>query len=222
MCIRDRVNNIQDQIDLGATAKDPRWATAYKLPSIKKITVVNDIKISLGRTGVATPYAELEEVDLDGVKIKSASLHNIDYIESKDIRIGDEVVIERAGDVIPQIIEVSKNNKRTEYSKKFIMPEDCPVCNSKLFKGLDDPFTKCLDSECDDQIKRALEHFSSKNCVEIEGLGEGIINILFENKLVSSITDLYNLTYKELIKLEGFQDKLSLIHIWTLPTNREV
>ena len=87
------------------------------------------------------------------------------------------------------------------------MPEDCPVCNSKLFKDLDDPFTKCLDSECDDQIKRALEHFSSKNCVEIEGLGEGIINILFENKLVSSITDLYNLTYKELIKLEGFQDK---------------
>ena len=202
-----KVNNIKDQIDLGATAKDPRWATAYKLPSIKKITVVNDIKISLGRTGVATPYAELEEVDLDGVKIKSASLHNIDYIDSKDIRIGDEVVIERAGDVIPQIIEVSKNNKRTEDSKKFRMPEDCPVCNSKLFKDLDDPFTKCLDSECDDQIKRALEHFSSKNCVEIEGLGEGIINILFENKLVSSITDLYNLTYKELINLEGFQDK---------------
>ena len=202
-----KVNNIKDQIDLGATAKDPRWATAYKLPSIKKITVVNDIKISLGRTGVATPYAELEEVDLDGVKIKSASLHNIDYIDSKDIRIGDEVVIERAGDVIPQIIEVSKNNKRTEDSKKFRMPEDCPVCNSKLFKDSDDPFTKCLDSECDDQIKRALEHFSSKNCVEIEGLGEGIINILFENKLVSSITDLYNLTYKELINLEGFQDK---------------
>ena len=202
-----KVNNIKDQIDLGATAKDPRWATAYKLPSIKKITVVNDIKISLGRTGVATPYAELEEVDLDGVKIKSASLHNIDYIDSKDIRIGDEVVIERAGDVIPQIIEVSKNNKRTEDSKKFRMPEDCPVCNSKLFKDLDDPFTKCLDSECDDQIKRALEHFSSKNCVEIEGLGEGIINILFENKLVNSITDLYNLTYKELINLEGFQDK---------------
>ena len=100
-----KVNNIKDQIDLGATAKDPRWATAYKLPSIKKITVVNDIKISLGRTGVATPYAELEEVDLDGVKIKSASLHNIDYIDSKDIRIGDEVVIERAGDVIPQIID---------------------------------------------------------------------------------------------------------------------
>ena len=202
-----KVNNIKDQIDLGATAKDPRWATAYKLPSIKKITVVNDIKISLGRTGVATPYAELEEVDLDGVKIKSASLHNVDYIDSKDIRIGDEVVIERAGDVIPQIIEVSKNNKRTEDSKKFRMPEDCPVCNSKLFKDLDDPFTRCLDSECDDQIKRALEHFSSKNCVEIEGLGEGIINILFENKLVSSITDLYNLTYKELINLEGFQDK---------------
>ena len=202
-----KVNNIKDQIDLGATAKDPRWATAYKLPSIKKITVVNNIKISLGRTGVATPYAELEEVDLDGVKIKSASLHNIDYIDSKDIRIGDEVVIERAGDVIPQIIEVSKNNKRTEDSKKFRMPEDCPVCNSKLFKDLDDPFTKCLDSECDDQIKRALEHFSSKNCVEIEGLGEGIINILFENKLVSSITDLYNLTYKELINLEGFQNK---------------
>ena len=202
-----KVNNIKDQIDLGATAKDPRWATAYKLPSIKKITVVSDIKISLGRTGVATPYAQLEEVDLDGVKIKSASLHNIDYIDSKDIRIGDEVVIERAGDVIPQIIEVSKNNKRTEDSKKFKMPEDCPVCNSKLFKDLDDPFTKCLDSEGDDQIKRALEHFSSKNCVEIEGLGEGIINILFENKLVSSITDLYNLTYKELINLEGFQDK---------------
>ena len=202
-----KVNNIKDQIDLGATAKDPRWATAYKLPSIKKITVVNYIKISLGRTGVVTPYAELEEVDLDGVKIKSASLHNIEYIDSKDIRIGDEVVIERAGDVIPQIIEVSKNNKRTEDSKKFTMPENCPVCNSKLFKDLDDPFTKCLDSECDDQIKRALEHFSSKNCVEIEGLGEGIINILFENKLVNSITDLYNLTYKELIKLEGFQDK---------------
>ena len=202
-----KINNIQDQIDLGATAKDPRWATAYKLPSIKKITVVNDIKISLGRTGVATPYAELEEVDLDGVKIKSASLHNIDYIDSKDIRIGDEVVIERAGDVIPQIIEVSKNNKRVADSKKFKMPENCPACNSKLFKNLDDPFTRCLDIECDDQIKRSLEHFSSKNCVEIEGLGEGIINILFKNKLASSITDLYKLTYEELIKLEGFQDK---------------
>ena len=202
-----KVNNIQDQIDLGATAKDPRWATAYKLPSIKRTTVVNDIKISLGRTGVATPYAELEEVDLEGVKIKSASLHNIDYINSKDIRVGDEVVIERAGDVIPQIIEVSKNNKRSADSKKFKMPEDCPVCNSKLFKDLDDPFTKCLDSNCDDQIKRSLEHFSSKNCVEIEGLGEGIINILFENKLVSSITDLYKLTYEKIINLEGFQDK---------------
>lgn len=202
-----KVNNIQDQIDLGATAKDPRWATAYKLPSIKKITIVNDIKISLGRTGVATPYAELEEVDLDGVKIKSASLHNIDYIDSKDIRVGDEVVIERAGDVIPQVIEVSEKNKRVADSKKFKMPENCPACKSKLFKNLDDPFTKCLSIECDDQVKRSLEHFSSKNCVEIEGLGEGIINILFKNKLARSITDLYKLTYEELIKLEGFQDK---------------
>ena len=87
------------------------------------------------------------------------------------------------------------------------MPENCPVCNSKLFKKLDDPFTKCLNSECDDQIKRSLEHFSSKNCVEIEGLGEGIINILFQNNLVNSIIDLYSLEYEELIKLEGFQDK---------------
>ena len=202
-----KVNSIQDQIDLGSTAKDPRWATAYKLPSIKKTTLLNDIKISLGRTGVATPYAELEEVDLDGVKIKSASLHNIDYIDLKDIRVGDEVVVERAGDVIPQIIEVSKSNKRGADSKKFRMPENCPVCDSKLFKKPDEPFTKCLNSECDDQIKRSLEHFSSKNCVEIEGLGEGIINILFENELVNSITDLYSLEYNELIKLEGFQDK---------------
>ena len=188
-----KVNSIHDQIDLGSTAKDPRWATAYKLPSIRKTTILNDIKISLGRTGVATPYAELEEVDLDGVKIKSASLHNIDYIDLKDIRVGDEVVVERAGDVIPQVIEVSKSNKRSPDSKKFKMPES--------------PFTKCLDSECDDQIKRSLEHFSSKNCVEIEGLGEGIINILFENELVNSIADLYSLEYEELIKLEGFQDK---------------
>ena len=202
-----KVNNIQDQIDLGTTAKDPRWATAYKLPSIKKTTILNDIKISLGRTGVATPYAVLEEVDLDGVKIKSASLHNIDYINSKDIRIGDEVIVERAGDVIPQVIGVSKDNTRKNISNKYVMPSNCPICNSKLVKESDDPFTRCLNSECDDQIKRLIEHFSSKNCVEIEGLGEGIINILFENKLIHSIIDLYKLSYEDLIKLDGFQEK---------------
>ena len=202
-----KINNIQDQMILGSTSRDPRWATAIKFPSSQSVTKLNDIKISLGRTGVATPYAVLEPVELDGVTIKSASLHNLDYIISKDIRVGDLVVIQRAGDVIPQVVKTSKNNPRSKNSTEFKMPKKCPTCNSLLIKNNNDPFTRCINSECPDQIKRLLEHFASKNCADIEGLGEGIIKQLFDNKIVTSIPEIYRIKQEKLMNLEGFGEK---------------
>lgn len=202
-----KVNSIQDQIILGSTSKDPRWATAIKFPSSQVVTKLNDIKVSLGRTGVATPYAELEPVNLEGVTIKSASLHNLDYIRSKDIRVGDLVLIERAGDVIPKVVKTAENNQRESNSHEFNMPNTCPTCESKLVKNEDDPFTRCINSECPDQIKRLLEHYCSKSCVDIEGLGEGIIKQLFDNQIIKSITDIYKIKYEDLEGLEGFGEK---------------
>ena len=202
-----KVNKIDFQEYLGNTSKDPRWATAIKFPATKVETKLIDIKISLGRTGVATPYAVLEPVDLDGVTIKSATLHNLDYIRSKDIRAGDDVVIQRAGDVIPQVVKPSNINNRISSSTEFQMPEECPVCFSQLIKYENDPFTRCINSKCSQQMKRLIEHYASKQSVDIEGLGEGIINQLFEKGLIRSITDLYKITSDDLIDLEGFGQK---------------
>ena len=202
-----KVNSIQDQIILGSTSKDPRWATAIKFPSTQVVTKLNDIKISLGRTGVATPYAVLEPVNLEGVTISSASLHNLDYIKSKDIRVGDLVVIERAGDVIPKVVKIAENNQRADNSHEFEMPNNCPTCNLQLVKNENDPFTRCINSECPDQIKRLLEHYCSKSCVDIEGLGEGIIKQLFDNQIIYSITDIYKIKSEDLVNLEGFGEK---------------
>ena len=129
-----------------------------------------DIKVGLGRSGVLTPYAVLKEVVLDGVSIKSASLHNIDYIQSKDLRIGDNVLIQRAGDVIPQVVRRSENNLRDSNSKEFIMPLDCPSCSYKLIKHENEPFTRCINSECPEQIKRVIQHYASKQCLDIEAV----------------------------------------------------
>lgn len=202
-----KVNSVQDQIILGSTSKDPRWATAIKFPSTQVVTKLNDIKVSLGRTGVVTPYAVLEPVNLEGVTISSASLHNLDYIKSKDIRVGDLVVIERAGDVIPKVVKIAENNQRAANSYEFKMPNNCPTCNSQLVKNENDPFTRCINSECPDQIKRLLEHYCSKSCVDIEGLGEGIIKQLFDNQIIKSITDIYKIEPEDLVNLEGFGEK---------------
>jgi DNA ligase (NAD+) len=202
-----KVNSIHDQIILGTTSKDPRWATAIKFPSTQVVTKLNDIKVSLGRTGVATPYAVLEPVNLEGVTIKSASLHNLDYIRSKDIRVGDLVVIERAGDVIPKVVKTAENNRRDANSYRFNMPNNCPTCRSQLVKNEGDPFTRCINSECPDQIKRLLEHYCSKSCVDIEGLGEGIIKQLFDNQIIKSIADIYRIKHEDLEGLEGFGEK---------------
>jgi len=202
-----KVNSIHDQTILGSTSKDPRWATAIKFPSTQAVTKLNDIKVSLGRTGAATPYAVLEPVNLEGVTIKSASLHNLDYIRSKDIRVGDLVVIERAGDVIPKVVKTAENNRRDANSYKFNMPNNCPTCSSQLVKNEGDPFTRCINSECPDQIKRLLEHYCSKSCVDIEGLGEGIIKQLFDNQIIKSIADIYRIKNEDLEGLEGFGEK---------------
>ncbi len=221
-----KVDSLELQEILGNTSKDPRWATAIKFPASLTETKLIDIKVGLGRSGVLTPYAVLKEVVLDGVSIKSASLHNIDYIQSKDLRIGDNVLIQRAGDVIPQVVKQSENNLRDSNSKEFIMPLDCPSCSSKLIKYENEPFTRCVNSECPGQIKRVIQHYASKQCLDIEGLGEGIIKQLFDYNLIKSIQDLYILKKEDLADMDGFGDKsisnllVSIEESKTNPLNR--
>ena len=202
-----KVDSLELQEILGNTSKDPRWATAIKFPASLTETTLIDIKVGLGRSGVLTPYAVLKEVVLDGVSIKSASLHNIDYIQSKDLRIGDNVLIQRAGDVIPQVVRQSENNLRDSNSKEFLMPLDCPSCSYKLIKHENEPFTRCINSECPEQTKRVIQHYASKQCLDIEGLGEGIIKQLFDSNIIKSIQDLYIIKKEDLANIDGFGDK---------------
>lgn len=201
-----KVDNLRMREQLGTTSKAPKWAIAYKFPAEQKETILEDIFVQVGRTGVLTPTAQLTPVRVAGSLIARATLHNMDYIEAKDIRIGDTVRIQKAGDVIPEVVEVVKE-KRTGNEKRFHMPEVCPVCGAKVVRIDDEAATRCTGSECPAQLFRNLCHFASRDAMDIDGLGEAVVEQLLEEKLIAHAADLYRLTVEDLVPLERMGEK---------------
>ncbi|MDI6810184.1 MAG: NAD-dependent DNA ligase LigA [archaeon] len=199
-----KVNSIAQQGSLGAISRSPRWALAYKFPAREEFTKVNDILVQVGRTGALTPVAVLEPVQIAGVTVSRATLHNEDELRKKDVRIGDTVVVERAGDVIPEVVSVIKS-KRTGVEKEFRMPERCPVCGADVLK--EGPIVRCIGVSCSAQLKERIRHFASLRALNIEGLGEKIIEQLVDSKMVSDAADLFFLTKHDLLKLERMGEK---------------
>ncbi len=201
-----KVNSLELQRRLGEIARSPRWAIAYKFKARQATTRILDIQPQVGRTGTLTPVASLEPVPVGGVIVKSASLHNMDEIERKDIRIGDTVVVERAGDVIPYVVEVIKE-KRTGREKKFEMPERCPVCGSSVYREEGEAAYRCVGLSCPAQLKESIKFFGSRGAMDIEGLGEKLIDQLVDRGLVKDLADLYNLKKEQLAGLERMAEK---------------
>ena len=196
-----KVNNLELREKVGTTYKTPRWAVAYKYPPEKKQTIVKDIICQVGRTGAITPMAILEPVFVAGSKISKTTLHNEDFIKEKDIRVGDTVVIQKAGDVIPEITGVIKE-KRTGEEKKFEMPKVCPVCGAEAVREEGEAVLRCIGIECPAKLYRSIIHFASKNAMDINGLGEAIIEELINRGLISNILDIYNLTLEDVASLK--------------------
>ncbi len=201
-----KVDAFAQQKQLGATAKSPRWAIAYKFPAEEVVTQLVDIELSVGRTGVVTPTAILQPVRVAGTIVQRASLHNEDYIREKDIRLGDYVVIKKAGDIIPEVVR-SLPERRTGKEEPFDMPTHCPACASELVRLDDEVALRCVNPQCPAQIREGLIHFVSRQAMNIDGLGEKVIAQLFEHGLVRSVADLYTLTKDELVALERMGEK---------------
>ena len=201
-----KVNSTQLQQRLGQIARSPRWAIAYKFKPRQATTRILDIQPNVGRTGTLTPVASLVPVPIGGVIVKSASLHNMDEIARKDIRIGDTILVERAGDVIPYVVKVIEE-KRTGEEKKFVMPERCPVCGSGVFREEGEAAYRCIGISCPAKLKESLKFFGSRGALDIEGLGEKLIDQLVERGMVHDVADLYNLTKPQLAGLERMAEK---------------
>jgi len=203
-----KVNSRIQREALGFTAKSPRWAISFKFPARQATTRINDIRIQVGRTGALTPVAILEPVKLSGITITRSTLHNEDEIKRKDIRIGDYVLIERSGDVIPKVVSVMKE-RRTGKEKKFPWPSHCPVCHSTTFRPEGEAIARCTNPSCPAKIRESILHFASRRAINIEGLGEALVDQLLEKKLVQKIPDLYSLKYEGLVNLERMGPKSS-------------
>lgn len=201
-----KVNEDKFREQLGATSKAPRWAIAFKFEAEQATTTINDITLQVGRLGKITPVAELEAVELAGTVVKRASLHNEDEIHRKDIRPADRVIIEKAGDIIPQVIRVV-NPDREHRSSKFKMPKSCPACGEKLTKLGEDVEWRCINPECPPQIRQRIEHFASRNAMDIDGLGEAVVNQLVTQGLIKTYADLYELKKEQLLPLERMAGK---------------
>ncbi len=202
-----KVNDFRYQDQLGATGKSPRWVVAYKFAAEQSITRIRDITVQVGRTGVLTPVAELEPVLLAGSTIARATLHNQEEVERKDIRIGDYVIIEKGGDVIPKVVEVDRK-KRPSGTHEWKMPTRCPSCGSKVVQSEEEVAVRCPNSwDCEEQKIRRLIFFASKDAMDIEHLGEKVVEQLVRKGLVNAYADFYHLTEKDLAKLEGFKEK---------------
>lgn len=196
-----KVDDLAQRADLGSTAKFPRWAAAYKYPPEVKETVVDDITVQVGRTGVLTPKATVRAVRLAGTMVTNATLHNQDFISSKDIRIGDTVRIRKAGEIIPEILEVVPD-KRPKNTVPYLLPDHCPVCGSPVERDEDGAALRCTGAECPAQLARNITHFVSRDAMDIDGLGEAIVQQLIDNGLVRSPADLYYLDPKQVAALE--------------------
>ncbi|MFE4524626.1 NAD-dependent DNA ligase LigA [Cytobacillus firmus] len=201
-----KVDSLEEQEQLGATAKSPRWAIAYKFPAEEVVTTLRDIELSVGRTGVVTPTALLDPVRVAGTTVQRASLHNEDLIREKDIKIGDQVVVKKAGDIIPEVVNVLAE-RRTGEEQDFNMPTHCPECESELVRLDGEVALRCINPKCPAQIREGLIHFVSRNAMNIDGLGEKVISQLFAENLIKDVADIYKLTYEQLIQLERMGEK---------------
>lgn len=201
-----KVNSLSDRVQLGSTAKFPRWAAAYKYPPEIKETVVKDIVIQVGRTGVLTPKAVVEPVRLAGTTVTNATLHNQDFISEKDIRIGDSVLIRKAGEIIPEILSVVAD-KRPEGTEAYHIPKYCPVCGAPVARDADGAAIRCTGDSCPAQISRSITHFASRNAMDIDGLGSAVVDMLLDNGLIATQADLYSLDFQRVAQLEGMGEK---------------
>jgi DNA ligase (NAD+) len=201
-----KVNSLALQQELGVRSRSPRWAIAYKFTPRQQITTVEEIVVQVGRTGVLTPVAHLRPVMVGGVEVSRATLHNQDEIARKDIRIGDTVVVQRAGDVIPEIVEVRKE-RRTGQERVFHFPERCPACGSRVIRAEDEAAFRCVGLSCPAQVKETIYHFASKGAMDIEGLGRKTVEQLFQAGLIHDVADLYFLQKEDLLALERMAEK---------------
>ena len=201
-----KLDNLSNQNILGYTAKTPRFAVAYKFPAEKQVTKVNGITLQVGRTGNITPVAELDPVLVAGSTIKRATLHNFDELYSKDVRINDTVVVHKAGDIIPEVVEVILD-LRPKDSMVFPKPKFCPECQSVLINEEGLAALKCVNFECPAKLKNQFSHFTSKKGMNIKGLGQSIVDLLFDSGVIKNFADLYFLTHESFVGLEGFKEK---------------
>ncbi|HLS90461.1 MAG TPA: NAD-dependent DNA ligase LigA, partial [Limnochordia bacterium] len=201
-----KVNRLEYHDRLGATAKSPRWAIAYKFAAEQAMTVVRDIVVNVGRTGAVTPMAILDPVRIAGTTVSRATLHNEDYIRDKDIRIGDTVIVHKAGDIIPEVVRVV-TSKRTGAERPFVMPKTCPACGGEVVRPQGEAVARCINARCPAQLVEGLIHFASRNAMDIEGLGQALATALVERGLVKDFSDLYRLTKEQLVQLERMGDK---------------
>jgi DNA ligase (NAD+) len=199
-----KVNSIGIQNELGFTAKAPRWAIAYKYPARQETTVVNDIRVQVGRTGALTPVAVLEPVQVGGVTVSRSTLHNMDEIERLGVQIGDSVLIERAGEVIPHVLKVVKEGKDR---RPFHMPKQCPECGSTIHKAEDEVAYRCVNAACPAKRKESLLHFAGRHAMDIDGLGDKIVDQLVDKGMVKDVADLYTLKLEDVAELERMGEK---------------
>jgi len=201
-----KVNSFDLQARLGTISKSPRWAIAFKFAPHQETTIIEDIQVQVGRTGALTPVAILRPVRVGGVVVRHATLHNQDEIERKDIRIGDTVVIQRAGDVIPQVVKVIAD-KRTGKEHKFMMPECCPICGAEVVRSKEEAVYRCTGDQCIAKLKERIKHFASKRAMDIDGLGEKLVEQIVDNGLVKNVSDLYHIPHEAWADLERMADK---------------
>jgi DNA ligase (NAD+) len=194
-----KVDSVEQQRQLGFTAKAPRWAIAYKYPARQATTTVEGIEVQVGRTGALTPVARLKPVEVGGVTVSRATLHNEDEIERLGLQIGDEVVVERSGDVIPKVVRVSAQGS---YRQPFRMPSHCPVCGSKVVREEGEAASRCINANCPARLKESLLHFASRGVMNIDGMGEALVDQLVDKEIVRNVADLYDLTVDKLVNLE--------------------
>ena len=201
-----KVNRFDLQRHVGVVGREPRWAIAYKFPATQAVTQLLDIAVNVGRTGSINPYAVLAPVDVGGATVRQATLHNEDYIRTKDLRIGDWVVVERAGEVIPQVVSVIAG-RRTGCERKFTMPSECPSCGEPVSRPEGEAMSLCVNSQCPAQLRRLLEHFVSRGAMDIEGLGVRQTTVLLQQELIRDVADIYTLQKDALLELDRMGEK---------------
>ena len=199
-----KVNNLADRVGIGSTSKYPKWAIAYKYPPEEKETILREIEINVGRTGVLTPTAVFDPIMLAGTSVSRAVLHNEYFIADKDIRIGDTILVRKAGDIIPEVVASVKHD---DSSVKYSMPEICPSCGAKVFRDVDEAALRCTNTDCPAQLRRNLIHFVSRDAMDIEGLGEAVIDQLADSGLVKTPADIYALEVHQLAELERLGER---------------